>query len=45
MNAMFASDGVEPALVHGPVVTRAGKGVVYRGLSFAYEFLDALRGR
>ncbi len=39
MNAMFASDGVEPALLDGPVVTRAGKGVVYRGLSFAYEFL------
>jgi transcriptional regulator with XRE-family HTH domain len=39
MNAMFAGEGVEPALLDGPVVTRAGEGVVYRGLSFAYEFL------
>ncbi|MGN6650297.1 helix-turn-helix domain-containing protein [Trinickia sp.] len=28
---------VEPA--EGPVVTRAGEGVAYRGLSFTYEFL------
>ena len=27
------------AQLDGPVVTRAGKGVVYRGLSIAYEFL------
>ena len=39
MNAMFAGAGVKPAQLHGPVVTRAGKGVVYRGLSIAYEFL------
>ena len=39
MNAMFAGAGVKPAQLDGPVVTRAGKGVVYRGLSFAYEFL------
>jgi transcriptional regulator with XRE-family HTH domain len=39
MNAMFAGEGVKPAQLDGPVVTRAGKGVVYRGLSFAYEFL------
>jgi len=39
MNAMFAGDGVEPSRLNGPVVTRAGEGVVYRGLSFAYEFL------
>ncbi|WP_339089867.1 XRE family transcriptional regulator [Variovorax paradoxus] len=39
MNAMFAGAGVKPAQFDGPVVTRAGKGVVYRGLSFAYEFL------
>lgn len=39
MNAMFAGAGVEPERLAGPVVTRAGKGVVYRGLSFAYEFL------
>jgi transcriptional regulator with XRE-family HTH domain len=39
MNAMFAGAGVKPAQFDGPVVTRAGKGVVYRGLSIAYEFL------
>jgi transcriptional regulator with XRE-family HTH domain len=39
MNAMFAGAGVKPAQLDGPVVTRAGKGVVYRGLSIAYEFL------
>lgn len=39
MNAMFAGAGVKPAQLEGPVVTRAGKGVVYRGLSIAYEFL------
>ena len=39
MNAMFAGAGVEPSPLDGPVVTRAGEGVVYRGLSFAYEFL------
>lgn len=39
MNAMFAGEGVKPAQLDGPVVTRSGKGVVYRGLSFAYEFL------
>lgn len=39
MNAMFAGEGVEPSRLDGPVVTRAGEGVVYRGLAFAYEFL------
>lgn len=39
MNAMFAEPGVKPARMAGPVVTRAGEGVVYRGLSFDYEFL------
>lgn len=39
MNAMFAVEGVKPKMLDGPVVTRAGEGVVYRGLSFAYEFL------
>lgn len=39
MNAMFAGAGVKPAQFDGPVVTRAGKGVVYRGLAMAYEFL------
>jgi mannose-6-phosphate isomerase-like protein (cupin superfamily) len=39
MNAMFAGAGVKPARLDGPVVTRSGDGVVYRGLSFSYEFL------
>jgi transcriptional regulator with XRE-family HTH domain len=39
MNAMFAEPGVKPARLAGPVLTRAGEGVVYRGLSFDYEFL------
>lgn len=39
MNAMFAGEGVQTAELEAPVVTRAGQGVVYRGLSFAYEFL------
>ncbi len=39
MNAMLEGAGVKPAQFDGPVVTRAGKGVVYRGLSIAYEFL------
>jgi transcriptional regulator with XRE-family HTH domain len=39
MNAMFAGPGVKPTQLDGPVVTRANKGVVYRGLSVAYEFL------
>ena len=39
MNAMFAGEGVKTAALDAPVVTRSGQGVVYRGLSFAYEFL------
>lgn len=39
MNAMFVSAGVQATRLDGPVVTRAGEGVVYRGLSIAYEFL------
>jgi len=39
MSAMFAEAGVAATPFTGPVVTRAGKGVVYRGLSFSYEFL------
>jgi transcriptional regulator with XRE-family HTH domain len=35
---MFA-DGEEPPGLQGPVVTRAGEGVKYRGLAFTYEFL------
>ncbi|MGB3072477.1 MAG: XRE family transcriptional regulator [Ottowia sp.] len=39
MNAMFAGEGVKTTALQAPVVTRSGQGVVYRGLSFAYEFL------
>jgi transcriptional regulator with XRE-family HTH domain len=39
MNAMFAGPGVKPTQLDGPVVTRANKGVVYRGLAVDYEFL------
>ena len=39
MNAMFAGEGVKTAALQAPVVTRSGQGSVYRGLSFAYEFL------
>ncbi|WP_399696749.1 helix-turn-helix domain-containing protein [Xenophilus sp.] len=39
MNAMFAGEGVKTTGLEAPVVTRAGEGMVYRGLSFAYEFL------
>lgn len=39
MGSMFAEAGVPAKRLQGPVVTRAGKGVVYRSLAFAYEFL------
>jgi transcriptional regulator with XRE-family HTH domain len=39
MNAMFAGAGVKPAQFDGAVITRAGTGVVYRGLAITYEFL------
>ena len=39
MGSMFSGAGVKTAPFEGPVVTRAGAGVVYRGLSFSYEFL------
>jgi transcriptional regulator with XRE-family HTH domain len=38
-NARVAGEGVKPSALQSPVVTRSGQGVVYRGLSFAYEFL------
>ncbi|NML46137.1 helix-turn-helix domain-containing protein [Ramlibacter sp. G-1-2-2] len=37
--AMFAETGVAPRPFAGPVLTKAGQGVVYRGLAFSYEFL------
>jgi transcriptional regulator with XRE-family HTH domain len=39
LGAMFSETGVEAQPFAGPVFTRAGQGVVYRGLSFSYEFL------
>lgn len=39
MSSMFGEAGVEAAPFAGPVLTRAGQGVVYRGLAFSYEFL------
>jgi transcriptional regulator with XRE-family HTH domain len=39
MSAMFSEAGVTAKPFAGPVLTRAGQGVVYRGLSFSYEFL------
>jgi transcriptional regulator with XRE-family HTH domain len=38
--AMFSEAGATAAQLDGPVVTRAGKGVVYRGQAFSYEFLS-----
>lgn len=39
MGSMFAEAGVPARPFAGPVLTRSGQGVVYRGLSFSYEFL------
>ena len=39
MGAMFSEAGATAKPFAGPVVTRSGEGVVYRGLSFSYEFL------
>ena len=39
MGSMFAEAGVPAKPFSGPVLTRAGEGVVYRGLAFSYEFL------
>ncbi len=39
MGAMFSEAGVPARALDGPVLTRTGKGVVYRGLSISYEFL------
>lgn len=39
MSAMFSEAGVTAKPFAGPVLTRSGQGVVYRGLSFSYEFL------
>jgi transcriptional regulator with XRE-family HTH domain len=39
MSAMFAEAGVPTRPFAGPVLTRAGQGVVYHGAAFSYEFL------
>jgi transcriptional regulator with XRE-family HTH domain len=39
LSALFSEAGVPARPFAGPVLTRAGQGVVYRGLSFSYEFL------
>ena len=39
MGALFAEAGGEAQAFQGPIVTRAGQGVTYRGLAFSYEFL------
>ncbi|RZL88876.1 MAG: XRE family transcriptional regulator [Variovorax sp.] len=39
MGSMFSGAGVKARPFAGPVVTRAGEGVTYRGLAFSYEFL------
>ncbi|MEO8654948.1 MAG: XRE family transcriptional regulator [Ramlibacter sp.] len=39
MGSMFAEAGVPAKPFAGPVLTRSGEGVVYRGLAFSYEFL------
>lgn len=38
IGTMFAQ-GNEPMPLQGPVLTRSGQGVAYRGLAFTYEFL------
>lgn len=39
LGTLFSEAGGEVAHLQGPVVTRAGEGVTYRGLAFSYEFL------
>ena len=39
MGAMFSQAGAKAGRLTGPVVTRAGAGVTYRGEAFSYEFL------
>ena len=44
IGTMFA-EGRQPPPLRGPVVTRAGQGVAYRGPAFSYEFLAAQAAR
>ena len=39
MGALFAEAGRQARAFEGPILTRAGRGVTYRGSSFSYEFL------
>ena len=39
IGALFSEAGAQVTHLQGPVVTRAGEGVTYRGLAFSYEFL------
>lgn len=41
MGEMFSSAHTKAAQFSGPLVTRAGEGVAYRGESFVYEFLNS----
>jgi transcriptional regulator with XRE-family HTH domain len=38
--ALFSEAGATAPRLEGPIVTRAGAGVVYRGEAFSYEFLS-----
>lgn len=39
MGTLFSEAGQADAALRGPIVTRSGEGVQYRGQSFTYEFL------
>lgn len=39
MGTLFSEAGHAADVLQGPIVTRSGEGVQYRGLSFTYEFL------
>ncbi|QXH37811.1 helix-turn-helix domain-containing protein [Pseudomonas sessilinigenes] len=46
MGTLFSHDYEQPPAEQGPVITRSGEGVAYRGLSFTYEFLaTAAKGK
>jgi transcriptional regulator with XRE-family HTH domain len=44
IGSMFAQAGAKRTVLDGPVVTRAGHGVLYQGQSQAYEFLGTTVG-
>lgn len=46
MGTLFSHAYEQPPAGQGPVITRSGEGVAYRGLSFTYEFLaTAAKGK